>query len=269
VILRDRSKWILSTVWVVLFLASGPILLDYASHVATHSWAWYVLVFLPITPLAISMTPVRKPRVIGAILLVSLGATLETVAMASASLGLGRIGFILATTAVLLLQGRASVRTTVLLILCVPIPHRILERLGETLLPQLAQILATVSRWSGTPALAMGTQVEKSASVFELDATDIGWTAAAFAFGLTWFACLCFKITIRRSILAAALIATGGALGHALITISIFHLSASSDPSALRLARDLLAFGLASFGVGIASVWLIRLDGTGRLPRSH
>jgi len=269
VILRDRSRWILSTVWVVLFLVSGPILLDYANHIATQSWAWYVLAFLPITPLAISMTPVRKPRVIGAILLVTLGATLETVAMASASLGLGRIGFVLAATAILLLQGRASVRTTVLLVLCVPIPHWILERLGETLLPQLAQILATVSRWSGTPALAIGTQVETSASIFELDATDVGWTAAVLAFGLTWFACLCFKVPIRRSILAAALIAIGGVLGHALITISIFHLSTSTDPSALRLGRDLLSYTLVLLGVGIASVWLIRLADTGRIPRSH
>lgn len=245
-------------VWFVLFLISGPILLDYAKHVAANSWAWYALVFVPITPLAILMTPTQRPRVIAAVLLVTLGAAVETVAMASATLRLGRLGFVLAATGILLLQGRGSARTAVLLVLCVPLPHWILESMGDRLLPQLAQILATFSQWSGTPALALGAQIESAAGIFKLEATDIGWTSAILAFGLTWFVCLRSKIPVRDSILGGTLMAIGGALGHALITVTLFHRSTSAAPSALRSDRDLLAYALVLVGIGLLSAGLSR-----------
>ena len=154
--LRKTGAWTVRIAWIVLVLASIPIVLDYVEHLLTDSWAWYAGALLMCAVSSVWRAERRASRIVPAILLVLFGIAWEVVASASGTLRLGSPGFVLAASGILAADGRLDLRRFVMMALAVPIPRVLLERIGEPLLFVNFELLARTLQMAGVPALAEG-----------------------------------------------------------------------------------------------------------------
>lgn len=252
----DRSQaWTLPAAWCVLVAISVPILLDAARHVLTSSWALYALAFPPLTFVALRAGAAGRPHFAVAFSLVLVGISIETVALTTGTLRVGRIGFVLCVAALLVLQGRLRARAAVLLLLCVPLPHAAMKWAAEPLLPELAEGLAMLWRAFDIPTLVFDAEIEWPTGLLKLEPVDIGWTAATLGFGLAWFVCMRRRIPLLRTIGVSVAAALLGASIHLAATTALFSFADPSDPTVLRFVRDGLVY--AGLG-GIAAAALSR-----------
>lgn len=247
------AAWIIRIAWIVLVLASLPILLDYVEHVLRHSWAWYTWVFPVCVASSIGRAERRAPRTIPAIILILLGIALEIFASASGMLRLGRPGFLLAASGILEADGRLSIRRFVMMALAVPIPHALLARIGEPLLFLNFEILARTLQAAGLPAIATAEGVERPAGLVFFRAMDAGWTSAIFAFGLAWVFFEYRGSSWRRTLIGSSIGAGVGFIVHLLCTTVLFALAEPSAIEHTRIWRDVLSYGVLAGGM--AWVW--------------
>jgi len=250
-----RTNWRERGAWVALFLVFTPVLIDLARHVATNSWAVYALAFPPLALVVVHATPRSGSHVVPALFAVVLGMGIEAIALASGTLRLGRIGFVVCVAAVLLLEGRFRMRTAVLLGLCVPLPHWILERTAAGFLYPIADALAAMDRASGTPALALGASVERVSGVMLLEAVDAGLTAGVLGFGLAWFAFTRRHASFAETLGLSFMMAVLGVGVHLVATLLTFHVGSGAELDSLRWIRDAVAYG----GVAVVVAGLFRL----------
>lgn len=248
----DSSRWAEGMIWVALTAISMPILLDYGQHVASHSWAWYAPILLLLTVVAVLASPRQGSRPLAATILVAIGVGVQAWAVASGVLRLGRLGVVLCAAGVLLLHGRAHGRSLLLLALAIPVPNLVMARLGEPLLVGLSHAVAIWTRWTGTPALVSGHRVDSPGGSLYLDESDLGCSAAVFAFGLAWFVCARHAVPILRSFVLSSLAALLGTIAGGLVTILLYSSRASTqNVDSLRTLRDLCVIGLLL----LAAVW--------------
>jgi hypothetical protein len=245
-----------SITWIALLILSAPVLLDWGRHLTSHSWAAYALVFPILTLLSARHEPRHSKFVLPGLCLAALGVTIQLWALASVSVRNGRPGFILCALGILLMQGRGHWRTLVPLLLCVPLPHVLLETIGQTSLPSLARIVAELSQASGFPALASARSIEFPHRVIYLDATDLGISAGLFGGGIAWFACSRIQLNLVRSAFISATAGLGAMLVHVTVTGAIFMFSAATIRRGDRPLRDFLVYGIVAAVFAIA--WWIR-----------
>ena len=255
--MRRTRGWTLRIAWIVLVLASIPIVLDYVEHVFTHSWAWYAGVLFACAVSSVWRAERRAPRILPAILLISFGIAWEIFASASGVLRLGRPGFVLAASGILLADGRLDLRRFVMMALAVPIPRVFLERIAEPLLFVNFELLTRTLQMAGVPALATAQGVERSTGLVVFEASDVGWTSAIFAFGLAWV-----LFERRGSSWGKTLIGSGvgivvGFVVHLLCTTALFALVEPSSIADTRIWRDVLSYSVIA--AGAIGYWILRL----------
>lgn len=254
-----RRSWRERIAWGALFVVFMPVLVDLARHVTTNAWALYALAFPPLTFLAARSTPPGPSRLVPALVAVAVGMGIEAVALASGTLRLGRIGFVLCVAALLLLEGRFRMRIAVLLALCVPIPHWILERTTPGFLVRIADALAALDRASGTPAVALGASVERASGLLLLESADAGLTTAILAFGLAWFASTRREMSLARTAAISMATALIGVAVHFVATLVVFHMGDGTDVDSQRMIRDAIAYGvLVGLVVGLFRLPMLR-----------
>jgi hypothetical protein len=244
--------------WIALAALFGPTLVDYADHVRAHSWAWYVIVFPFLVAIAAQRLRSANPRPRLAALLLSVAVVVQLIAMATGALRIGRPAAVLAIAAIFLLRGRRVGRILVLLALCVPVPNLLTVRLGEFALPKLARAISAFSSATGRPALALPDGIETASGIVPLVATDVGWTAAALAFGLAWFACDVGRASAIRGLLVATLAAGGGLVIHFLFTLGCYRYASVDAADTFRLVRDVVTYGTLI----VAGIVAARVAGT-------
>lgn len=252
------ASWTLRSAWIVLFLASVPIILDYIEHVLTHSWAWYAWAVLAGAWLSISRAQNRASHPIAAILLVLLGITLEVYASASGMLSLGRPGFLLAASGLLLWGGRLDLRRFVLMALAIPIPYALLKMIGEPLLFLNLDMLTRTLQTVGVPALATLQGVQRPSGLVIFHAVDVGWTSAIFAFGLAWIVFERRQDTWARTLIGSGIAAGLGFVIHLLCTTVLFALAEPSTIASARVGRDVLSYCVITMMAGCAWALLLR-----------
>jgi len=246
----NSTAWTFRISWLVLALASFPIILDYIQHVLSHSWAWYAWVFPICVLLSVSRAKRRTPHIVPAISLITLGIVCEIFASASGMLSLGRPGFILAASGILLADGRLDLRRFVMLALAIPLPHALLEKIGPPFLFLNIEMLARMFQIMGVPALATLHGVEQPAGILMFKANDVGWTSAIFAFGLAWVLFERYGRPWLQTLIGSAFAAVVGLLIHLLCTTLIF---AFIEPSAIanaRIWRDILSYSMIGAAIG-------------------
>jgi hypothetical protein len=240
--LDDIRRWALRIIWIALVAISLPILVDAVVHVATHSWAWYVVAIAPLAIVAVVGARTGPPHGLWAIFGVAAGVAVEVWALASGDVRFGRFGLAVAVVAVLLLQGRADRRNSVLVALCVPIPSLIQRSVCEPLLAQLGRIAAKLSNALGTPAFAHGLDLEWPSGVYRLEGSDLGASAALLGLALGWFiAAGRGQRPVAVAWTVVALVGTG-LLAHAIATALLLAAVDPASLSAARPIRDGLAF---------------------------
>jgi len=240
------------TLWIALAVATSPVLLDLADHVAAHSWAWYVVVFPPLFALSITRVEVTRPRPVLAIACLFVGLAVELVAIASGQLRSGRIAVLLCVLGMLWLEGRMRWRPTVLLVLCIPIPSFVLERLGESLLFLVAQPLAGTIRWTGSPALARAGHIDLPGESLLLVGSDLGWQTGLLAFGITWFVGLAAGRGSWPTLRAASVLGLLAQIVHIVATIGLLSMWVSAGWTTLELARSVR--DVAAYSLTLAAV---------------
>ena len=67
--MRKTGAWTVRIAWIVLVVASIPIVLDYVEHLLTDSWAWYAGALLMCAVSSVWRAERRTSRIIPAILL--------------------------------------------------------------------------------------------------------------------------------------------------------------------------------------------------------
>lgn len=247
--------WTFRIAWLVLALASAPVLLDYVEHVISHSWAWYAVVFPICAISSVWRADRRAHRVIPAILLILLGIIWEIIASASGMLRLGRPGFLLAAAGILAADGRLDFRRFVMMALAIPLPHALLEKIGDPILFLNAAILTRTLRAGGVPALATTQGVERPAGLVIFNAMDVGWTSAIFAFGLAWVLFERHGSSWAKTLIGSGATAVVGFAVHLLCTTALF---AFVEPSAIantRIWRDVLSYSVIA--VTLSSYWAL------------
>jgi hypothetical protein len=255
--LRRSRAWTVRIAWIVLTLASIPIVLDYLEHVFTQSWAWYAGALFACAVSSLWRAKRRASRVIPAILLILIGIALEIFASASGVLRLGRPGFVLAASGIVAADGRLDLRRFVIMALAVPIPHALLERIGEPLLFVNFEMLARTLQMAGVPALVTAHGVERSAGLVTFVATDVGWTSAIFGFGLAWVLFERRGSSWGKTVIGSCVGIVAGFVIHLLCTTVLFALVEPSSIADTRIWRDALSFFVIVIGAG--SYWVLRL----------
>lgn len=238
---------------ILLVLVSAPVLIDWAQHLASHSWAWYSLAFPILLFLVPRQGPPGKQHVASALAVTASGLLIQFGALASGVARFGRPGFALCIAGILLLNGRAQLRNLVLLALCVPIPTGLVRLLSETPLEVFAKVIAATHTAFGIPSSASGHQISLPGHAASLHWTDLGISTGLLAFGLTWFACIIRRVPILRMTLTSAAAAACGIGIHLAITLAVLGLSTLDDPN--RVIRDLIALGMT----GAFCLWRQRL----------
>jgi len=257
------TTWTFRILWIVLVLASIPIILDYIDHVLGHSWAWYVWVFPVCVVSSVRRTKRRAARTIPAILLIVLGVIIEIYASASGILRLGRPGFLLVASGVLEADGRLDFRRFVMMTLAIPIPHTLLTIIGTPLLFLNVTLLKHTLQALCIPALATAQGIERPIGMVAFKAVDVGWTSAIFAFGLVWVLFASRRSSLLQALIGSAVAALVGFLIHLLCTTALF---AAMDPSELadaRIWRDAVSYSV--IGAATVAYWFFALRGK---PRS-
>jgi hypothetical protein len=252
------------TPWIALAVLSAPVLFDWMQHIAAHSWAAYVVVFPVLAVLALRREQPGVSRLLPGVGLVAVGIALQLWAIGSTAVRNGRPGLILCVVGLLLIQGRAQWRVLVLLCLCIPVPHSVLERVAEPILPTAARVVADLSRWIDVPAFASGRLIEFPDSAIYLDDTDIGISAAILAGGLAFFLCNRIRMRIERALWISAGAGLCAIVIQLLVTSAFFAAADGPIDVELRTARDYTAFGI----VLIAIVGLARTRLLARTPHS-
>lgn len=241
--------------FALLLFLSGPVLLDWADHVITHTWAWYVIPFVFLTPLAIHRSSPRgDPHGILAVCIVAAGFSIQLWAVASGVTRFARPGFVLCVIGVLLLYGRARFRNIVMLALCVPVPDFLIDRVGHISLPALASVFASADRLFGVSAVAIGPKIELPTRTIYLLPTDLGLTTGALAFGLSWYACLLFRLPLGQSIFIGAMAGASGVIIHWIGT-AVLLVTRSLDAGG-RTPRDFAVYLTVVVATAVAwGVW--------------
>ena len=249
--------WTFRIAWIVLFLASIPIVLDYIDHVFSHSWAWYAWVFPVCVVLSVLRAERRASRIIPGILLIMLGLAGEIFASASGMLNLGRPGFLLAASGILAVDGRLDLRRFVMMALAIPIPHALLERIGTPLLFLNIELLERTLQAADIPALVTAHGIERPAGVVIFKAIDVGWTSAILAFGIIWVLFERRGSSWPQTLIGSTVAAVFGFTVHLLCTTALF---ASVEPSAIadaRIWRDALSCSV--IGAAMVAYWVLCL----------
>lgn len=252
------ASWTFRSAWIVLFLGSFPIILDYIEHVLSHSWAWYVWVFPVGVVLSTSRADKRASHTVPAILLVLLGIASEVYASASGMLSLGRPGFLLAASGLMLADGRLDLRRFVLMALAIPIPYALLNTLGEPLLFLNLNMLTSTLQAVEVPALATLQGVQRPSGMVIFKAVDVGWTSAIFAFGLAWMVLERRESSWTRTLTGSGIAAALGFVIHLLCTTVLFALSEPSTIASARIGRDVLSYCVIAMAAGCSWVLLLR-----------
>ncbi len=256
------TAWIIRVAWLVLFVASIPIVLDYVEHVLTHSWAWYALAFPACVVSSVWRAERRTSRTIPAILLILFGIVWEVIASAAGMLRLGRPGFLLAASGILAADGRLDLRRFVMMALAVPIPHALLGRIGEPLLFLNVEMLTRTFQAAGVPARATAQGVKGPAGLVIFEAIDVGWTSAIFAFGLAWVLFERLGSSWGPTLIGSAFAAVAGFAVPLLCTTALFALVEPSSIADTRIWRDALSYCVIAAGMG--GYWILRLRARAR-----
>lgn len=243
--------------WIVLLVASAPVLLDYAEHVLTHSWAWYALAFPACTIISVWQAEKRPSRTVPGILLMSFGIVWVVFGSASGILRLGRPGLVLAASGILAADGRLNFRRLVMMALAIPIPYGLLARIAKPLFFLNAEMLTRTLQASGVPALATLQGVERPGGVVIFGATDVGWTSAIFAFGLAWVLLERRGSSWGKTLIGSGLGALAGFAVHLLCTTALFALAEPSAIDDMRIWRDALSYCVIA--AGMAAFWAVRI----------
>jgi hypothetical protein len=251
------TAWTVRIAWGVLVLASIPVLLDYVEHVLSHSWAWYAWAFPICGVLSVSKANRQASKIVPAIVLILFGIAAEVVASASGMLSLGRPGFLLAASGILAADGLLSLRRFVMMALAIPIPHALLERIGEPLLFLNATMLENFLQAVGVSALATTHGVRRSDGMVFFEAMDAGWTSTIFAFGLAWFLFERRGSSWMQTLIGSGIAAVVGFAVHLLFTTALFGLVEPSAISDARIWRDVLSY--SAIAVGTGGYWVLRL----------
>lgn len=255
--MRKTGAWTVRIAWIVLVLASIPIVLDYVEHLLTDSWAWYAWAFPLCVVSSVWRAERRASRIVPAILLVLFGIAWEVVASASGMLRLGRPGFVLAASGILAADGRLDLRRFVMMALAVPIPRVLLERMGEPLLFVNFELLARTLQMAGVPVLATVQGVERSTGLVIFEASDVGWTSAIFAFGLAWVLFERRGSSWGKTLIGSGIAALAGFVVHLLCTTVLFALVEPSSIADTRIWRDALSY--SAVVAGAIGYWVLRL----------
>ena len=255
--MRRTGAWTVRIAWIVLVLASIPIVLDYVEHLLTDSWAWYAGALLVCAVSSVWRAERRASRIIPAILLILFGISWEIIASASGMLRLGRPGFLLAALGILAADGRLDVRRFVLMALAVPIPNALLERIGEPLLFLNLEMLTRTLQAAGVRAVATAQGVQRSAGLVIFEATDVGWTSAILAFGLAWALFERHGRSWAPTLIGSGIAALAGFVVHLLCTTALFALVEPSSITDTRIWRDALSYSVII--VGAVGYWVRRL----------
>jgi len=114
-----------------LLIGFSPTLLDLSQHWWSHGWARYSLVFLLLLiHVCAQHAPVKPHPTLGVALLLA-GLSWQLAAIAVTALPLARPSLALAAVGFLLVRGACSPRYALLALLIVPIPHAVLDVLGD------------------------------------------------------------------------------------------------------------------------------------------
>lgn len=173
--------------WLALGICFSPVLTDLARHLAAEPWARYALLFPPLLVLsALRERPDAPSARIGAALLV-IGLIVELVAVGGGFVRLGRLGLPLAVIGMSRAFGLLSLRTALLALWWVPLPHAALSFHS----PALETAWLHLAAW---PLDLIGAEIGVEAAVLRagggalaLSEPDGGLPLAALLSGLGWY----------------------------------------------------------------------------------
>ncbi len=250
------------TAWLALLIASMPVIVDTLDHVRAHSWAWYAFAFPVCAVLAIREPEDRPHRPILAAGLIAFGLVLEVVAAAAGMLRFGRPGVLLAAAGILAADGRLDLRRFGILMLSIPVPHVVLERMSEPLLSLNTEALVLTLRVLGIPALGTALGVERPSGLVVFESSDAGWTSAILALGLAWFFCPRRGHARASTVLGLGAAALVGLAVHQFCTAVLFALVEPASVADVRVGRDVLCY--VAIAIGSIGYWVPRTRIAGR-----
>jgi hypothetical protein len=174
--------------WLGLLVAFSPVLVDLAQHLGEEAWARYVLVFPFLLALCVARDGSRpRGSALGYALLVP-AILVELGAIGGSTMVSARPTLPLAVIGLCLAFGLARVRTALLALWLIPIPHRILRMPSPELETGLLSPLVGLLDALGAELRLEGSRVLAAAGELEFLDFDGGLTLVALLSGLGWYA---------------------------------------------------------------------------------
>jgi hypothetical protein len=129
---RDKRHPRSADVWlaVALLAAFSPALFDLAGHWVSQPWARYSVVFVPLLAWCALRGPAACPRPWLGSALIAVALVIQLLAAMASQLSVARPAVAIAVVGFLLLRGIAPLRTALLALLLVPVPHTLTTLLG-------------------------------------------------------------------------------------------------------------------------------------------
>ncbi len=186
-----------SIIALLVFVASGPALVNLGEHWIAHAWSRYSLVFLPLLIVAIRSDrhddSGRAQRWLGAGLIAA-ALVVQLAAVIISHVQVGRPALAVAIVGLLLLRQTASLRCALLALWVVPVPHGLMNFLGgdasvEWIFESAAALLAPLGF---TYDISRHWVVADTAE-FHLRTVYLGLPLLVHLLGLGWYSC------VRRS----------------------------------------------------------------------
>ncbi|MCP5070255.1 MAG: hypothetical protein GY946_27110 [bacterium] len=182
-----------SVIAVLVFVASGPALINLGEHWIAHAWSRYSLLFAPLLVVAVRSDQHdgsgRAQRWLGAGLIVA-ALVVQLAAVVVSHVQVGRPALALAVVGLLLLRDIASLRCALLALWVVPVPHPLMNALGgDTSVEWIFESAAALLAPLGFVYEISRHWVVSGASEFHLRTVYLGLPLLVHLLGLGWYAC--------------------------------------------------------------------------------
>lgn len=173
--------------WLALGICFSPVLTDLARHLAAEPWARYVLLF----PLLLARCARRErwdasSARMGAALLV-IGLVVELLAVGGGVVRLGRLGLPLVVIGLSRAFGLFSLRTALLALWWVPLPHALVSLCSPALETAWLHLVAWPLDLIGAEIRVEAALARAGGAVLALSGPDGGLPLAALLSGIGWY----------------------------------------------------------------------------------
>jgi len=178
--------WVL---WLGLFAALSPVLVDLVEHWIAAPWSRYSISFVVLLLLAARADSPRPASKRAGLLLLILGLAGQVFALAVSKVEIGRWFAAFAVLGVMLLRGGISLRAALLVLWVVPVPSMVIDALGgEAIVRQLYAASVTLLEPLGMTFEIGRRAVTSGAGELALAGHESGLLLATHMSGLAWYA---------------------------------------------------------------------------------